>query len=214
MSGAEVAAGGSNWGTSILRARSGLLDVVKSRRENGVKGRGTPEAVVKKQGAERPSRGGGETAKSSGKMGGSRLGGVTGDTRGSTCGKTERGFENHLLPGRAVLGGVYGGYLRPGGEMKWPGRRSRDDSQTIPSPLYPRKKGKKIRLRQDLAWIKVTRLQIVGRLCLRWVRREGAVLSTEGTPSSPTRGRVPGSAPWTATQLLPGLFSSHSFSVL
>lgn len=40
------------------------------------------------------------------------------------------------------------------------------------------------------------------------------VLVTKGTPCSPTPAWVPGSAPWTATLLLPRLFSRHSLFLL
>lgn len=86
-----------------------------------------------------------------------------------------------------------------------------DDS----SYSLPPGSGGKIRLQQDLVWIKVTRPQIVARQCLREAsQKEGGVPCDEGNSLLAHPAWVPGSAPWTATLLLPCLFSRHSLFLL
>lgn len=116
--------------------------------------------------------------------------------------------------GAELCWGRVWGYRRRGGGTEWPGalRVYSQTTQVFPSP---RKGDGEIRLQQDLVLIKVTRPQIVARQCLREVsQKEEGVPCDEGNSLLSHPAWVPGSAPWTATLLLPCLFFRHSLFLL
>ena len=84
------------------------------------------------------------------------------------------------------MGGIRDAEVGRSGQALW-SLLPEGSSISFPRKKKKKKEREKIRLRQHLAWIKVTRPQILARLHLREVRQEeGVVPVTEGTLCSPT----------------------------